>query len=167
MDELFRRYLRNNNDDFQQFLQMTDIVRLLAQDDRLQHYLLQIDCPTLVKSEGAVRRTRGVMLELFFPEDYQCHAAGKEVITLLTEDIFLPQVRSSCICVGALYPGMVASRVTEAVYSILTGQRFNLASVLNTEAAAWVRTHLDEMPLTRLPIFRAGHSAISPDGRGV
>jgi len=111
--------------------------------------LIISDCPSLVRTEGVVQQIHGVLVELYFPEDYECHAECKEVISLRTPDIFLPQVQQTSICVGALYPGMLASKVTEAIYSILTGQRYNLASVLNTDASVWVRSHLDMMPLTR------------------
>jgi hypothetical protein len=127
------------------------------------HCVVRFDTETLVKLPGgAVRRAGPVLAGIRYHVRFLSEAPVPwEIVTLLEPlGVFHPNANpAGALCLGHPPPGIPLEQILHMVWQAIT---LNLRSVdtvdwhgLNPEAAAYVRAHREQFPLTDRGLFEA------------
>jgi hypothetical protein len=102
-----------------------------------------------------------------FLPDYLRRAERFEMLWLVEPaSAFHPNLRGTHICLE-VYPGQPLVDICESLHALFSWRLRQLSETdaLNPEACVWGRTHLDELPLDRRPLFgRALAITLEPAG---
>jgi hypothetical protein len=159
-DKVFEAFLRRQRDEGLALARESDLFELLPLDfaDGLaDRFIVRFRCKGLVRDAGGVvGETSLFEVGIWFPETYlRCpHPPDVVLCWFGPHHVFHPNIRPPFICVGEIAPATRLVDLLYQVFEMITYTKFNCASALNAEAAAWARDHLAGFPVDRRPLKR-------------
>lgn len=160
LDKVFEAFLRRQRDEGLALARASDLLELQPLDfaDGLaDRFIVRFRCKGLVRDAGgAVGEASLFEVGIWFPESYlRCaHPPSFVLCWFGPHHVFHPNIRPPFICVGEIAPATRLVDLLYQVFEMITYTKFNCASPLDAEAAAWARDHLAEFPIDRRPLKR-------------
>ena len=161
MDQILNTFLKKQREDATKLADESDLLALRVIDD--QRFIATFACTGLVRDPtGRVQLHNRFDVGIRLPEDYLRRVNPNEVLTWLgPQEIFHPNIKAPCICLGAITPGTALTELLHRIYELITYQNVTMREddAFDWDACAWARRNREQLPLDARPIKRRTASA--------